>query len=136
VWNCNGLTERKLADSDFLKTLIDNDIIILSETWTNSNSNITLEGYESYNFYRKVKHKNAKRHSGGIVIYVKSAISHGVSIVRNHFDTLIWMKIDKYYFYAPEGGHIQIALSVRPSVRVSGSITRVRAVTFPCMDRF
>lgn len=98
MWNCNGLTENKLSNEDFLNIIDGNGIVILSETWTNSSSNINIDGYKCFNYFRKYKHKNAKRNSGGIVVYVKNEICGGITVVRNHYDSIIWLKIDKNFF--------------------------------------
>lgn len=68
------------------------------ETWTSAKSDIDLTGYTSHNFYRKFQHRNAKRSSGGIVLYYKNSIKDGVSVIMNHFDTIIWVKLDKEFF--------------------------------------
>ena len=34
----------------------------------------------------------------GVLIYIKDDISDGVEIVRNHFDSIIWLKMNKQYF--------------------------------------
>lgn len=34
VWNCYGLSENKLADKDFIDLISCNDIIVISESWT------------------------------------------------------------------------------------------------------
>ena len=98
VWNCNGLTEQKLSDPDFKSHLCENDVIILLESWTDNSSEIEIEGFFVYNFYRKFRHKRARRNSGGIVIYIRENIKNGISVVKNHFDTLIWLKFDKHFF--------------------------------------
>ena len=49
-------------------------------------------------FFRKVKHKRAKRKSGGIFIFIWDSLKDGVSIIRNHFDTIIWLKLDRHFF--------------------------------------
>ena len=73
-------------------------MIILYETWTHSKSNIGINGYKSYNLYRKFQHRRANRCSGGIVVYIKDSISAGVDIVKNHFDTIIWFKLNNKFF--------------------------------------
>ena len=73
-------------------------MIILYETWTHSKSNIGITGYKSYNLYRKFQHRRANRCSGGIVVYIKDSISAGVDIVENHFDTIIWFKLNNKFF--------------------------------------
>ena len=72
--------------------------IFLIESWTNINSQIDLPNYPCYNFYRKFKHKNAKRTSGGLVFYIKSDINADIEDVRNHYDSILWLKIDKTFF--------------------------------------
>ena len=57
---------------------------------------------DSYNLYRKYRHKKAKHNSGGIVIYCRDDISRGVSIVKNVHNSLVWIKFDKYYFKISE----------------------------------
>jgi hypothetical protein len=42
VWNCNGLTERELKDPDSIDKISKNDIVILSEAWTDCESNIDI----------------------------------------------------------------------------------------------
>jgi hypothetical protein len=73
-------------------------LFFLSETWTCSDSNINIDGYSCVNCYRKFRNKRAKRDSGGIVIYISDLIKDGVKIVKNNFDTIVWLKLDKSYF--------------------------------------
>ena len=97
-WNVHGLTDSKIDNDDFVKILVKNDIIFLYETWTNNLSQCSLNGYSSNNFYRKFKHRNAKRSSGGIVVYYKDSMKNCIEIIQNHVDTLIWLKLDHNYF--------------------------------------
>lgn len=68
------------------------------ESWTSKDSKIDLSGYKAYNFYRKFQHRKARRNSGGIILYCKETIYDGISVIRNHFDTIIWVKFDKKFF--------------------------------------
>ena len=61
-------------------------------------SDVNINGYKCFNFYRKFQNRRANRCSGGIVIYVKDIISDGIKIVRNHFDSVIWLKLDRNFF--------------------------------------
>ena len=70
----------------------------MTEAWTDKDSDFHLPGYHSYNFFRKVKHKRAKRNSGGIFIFIRDSLKDGVLIIRNHFDTIIWLKLDRHFF--------------------------------------
>ena len=97
-WNINGLTNSKLEDTDLITYLCKFDIILLYETWTNGSSDIAIDGYKSYNLFRKFQNRRAYRCSGGIAVYIKEGISNGIQIVRNHFDTIIWLKFDKDFF--------------------------------------
>ena len=85
-----------------LEKIGENGVKWLSQTpqiyTTDENSSIELKGYTCYNFYRKFKHKRAKRNTGGMVVYVKHCLNRGTEICRNHFDTLIWIKTQKTFF--------------------------------------
>lgn len=50
------------------------------------------------NFYRKFQQRNAKRCSGGVAVYFKSELKSGIEIVRSHFDTIIWLRLDSTFF--------------------------------------
>jgi hypothetical protein len=82
VWNCNGLTENKLNDSEFINKIVTNDIIILTESWTDENSKLDIVNFTCYNYFRKFRHKKAKRNCGGIVVYIRNSIKSGVKIIK------------------------------------------------------
>ena len=97
-WNIKGLTNDKLSDDilgNFFKKL---DIILLTETWTSDNAEIELKGFTFYNYPRKYRHPNAKRDSGGIGIFVRDDIKHGVVIWRNTEDVVTWIQLKAEYF--------------------------------------
>ena len=98
TWNCNGLTKEKRENDDFTNFLTKYDLLILLESWTSKCSKIELNGYVKHNFYRKFKHRNARRNSGGIVIYYKDYLSPGIQIIKTHHDTIIWLKLDHNFF--------------------------------------
>lgn len=98
MWNCNGLTESKLSNNDFVRLLTDNDILVLTESWTGKHFENCFCDFTAFNFYRKFRHRRAKRNSGGIVIFIRDSILPGVSVVRNHHDTIVWLKLDKIFF--------------------------------------
>ena len=75
-----------------------NDIILLTEAWTYKDSDFNLPRYDANSFFRKVKHKRAKRNSGGIFIFIRDSFKDCVSIIRNHFDSIIWLKLDRHFF--------------------------------------
>ena len=57
-----------------------------------------MKGYNSYNFYRKFRHRRARRNSGGVAAYFKHELKHGIEIVKNVYDTIIWIKLEKTFF--------------------------------------
>ena len=77
----NGLSQCKIDDPLFVDILLKYDICFLFETWTNSSSNISLNGYISHNFYRKFQNKNARRCSGGVALYFKEYLKDGIEII-------------------------------------------------------
>ena len=58
-----------------------------------------IEGYTNFNYYRKFIKKKACRCSGGVVLFIRNTISCGVSIVKNHLDSVIWIKLDRVFFF-------------------------------------
>ena len=72
--------------------------VFLYESWSNSCSDIDFSGYLSFNFLRKFQHEKSRRNSGGIVVYIKEELLNGIAIVKNHYDTIIWVKQDHTFF--------------------------------------
>jgi hypothetical protein len=99
VWNCNGLSSDKRLQGDFVDFLCGYDLIILSETWCDKNADLSLNGYECLNVYRAYRHRRAKRHSGGIAVFYKTHLGNGIKLVKKHHDTLVWLKLDKDFFF-------------------------------------
>ena len=46
--------------------------MLFTETWTNDYSDIMVDGFSSFVLNRTVKHPNAKRDSGGLIIYISN----------------------------------------------------------------
>ena len=84
--------------SDFVNIITENDIVFLYETWALSDSKIELMGYTCHNFYRDFQHRQAKRRSGGLVLYYKDSIKDGIELVKNHHNSMIWIKLDHTFF--------------------------------------
>ena len=78
MWNCNGLSSNKTEHNDFVSILLKNDICIISESWTDEHFDFNLPKYICLNLTRKFKHRNAKRNSGGLTIYIKESIKDGI----------------------------------------------------------
>jgi len=70
----------------------------LYETWTSKNSSLQINGFECYNFYRLYQNRRAKWSSGGVVLNIRNSIAKGIDIVKNHHDSIIWIKLRKCFF--------------------------------------
>ena len=97
-WNVYGLTTNKLEDTDFLNSICKYDISFLYESWTQKKSDIDINVYKCFNLYKKFQNRRANRCSGVIVLYIRDSISDGVKLVRNHYDSMIWIELDKNFF--------------------------------------
>ena len=83
-WNMNGLkskTHCKLEDDYFVSLIDKYDIICLSETHVGPDISLTIPGYKAFKTHRE-KHPNAKKFSGGLVVFIKSTIEMGVSVLQ------------------------------------------------------
>ena len=55
-----------------LKNIFDvNDLVMLTETWTNEYSDLSFEGFKVFWLSRLEKNRKSKRSSGGIAIYIR-----------------------------------------------------------------
>ena len=101
VLNIQGLTGKrfnKLLSSEF-KTLIEgNDVLMLTETWTNDLSCIDIDGYGHFVLNRNDKHPNAKRDSGGLVVYLKNHLICEDTLVKSIDDCIIWIEFGGHLF--------------------------------------
>ena len=95
VLNIQGLIGKrydKLTSSE-LKTIFNNsDVILLTETWTNEQSKIELEGFTCFMLNRN-KHQRARRDSGGLVIYIRNEFCDGNTLVKVNEGCIIWVKL-------------------------------------------
>jgi len=48
--------------------------------------------------YRKIQHRNARRCSGGVILYYREHLKHGIEVVKNNCDTVIWIKLKHDFF--------------------------------------
>ena len=103
-YNIHGLTLEKLSDDmlgSFFKKFA---LVLLCETWlakTQTDDFDVLDGYSFYNLYRKYRHPNAIRDSGGLGIYVNKAFEHGIEFVNSVDDIITTMKLKKEVFGLP-----------------------------------
>ena len=75
------------------------DIFCFLETWLGpDNACPSIDDYISFRSERKNKHKNARRHSGGILIYCRKGICGGITKLQSSHSDIQWIKLDKMYF--------------------------------------
>ena len=89
TWNINGLTQYELHDNILGKFLKGFDIILLSDTWKSEQDEFTLEGLGFYNFPRYYRHVNARRNFGGLAVFIRNSVKHGLLFLYQHDDNVI-----------------------------------------------
>ena len=73
--NCQGLVTRrtnKLKSDEFKSIFLLNDVILLTETWTDEYSDVLVDNFETFVLHRQEKKRGSKRNSGGIILYVRN----------------------------------------------------------------
>lgn len=94
--NVQGLfTKRtnKLKSQCLNDILINNDIVMFTETWTDQFSELHVEGFEYFVLHRTLVKTTSKRNSGGIIIYVKNELVCDDTLFFTCQDDIIWVKI-------------------------------------------
>ena len=96
--NVQGLVTKytnKLQSEELIEIFQSNDIILLTEIWTNDLCDISVDGFSVFQLNRVEKKHNAKRDSGGIVLYIKNSLMRHCELLKKENDDVIWLKIDK-----------------------------------------
>ena len=71
------------------------------ETWTNEFSNIEIPYYECFPLHRPKRKSQAKRDSGGLILYIRNDLIPGFELLQKDAHDCIWFKIKKSYFDLP-----------------------------------
>jgi len=91
-WNINGFSSHKIENVNIDKF----DIFGITESWTNSESNIALPGFKEFHEPASKKKGKKGRRSGGIILYIKRSLSKSNAIIKVHSNAnFIWLKINK-----------------------------------------
>ena len=101
TWNINGLEHKshgmkcnKLQDPEVVNILNSSDCIGLLETHADKSVDISLSGY--YVFRKdRVKHKKARKPSGGIAVLVKESMRHLFKFDPISDSDIVWVRIQK-----------------------------------------
>ncbi|MES9880123.1 MAG: reverse transcriptase family protein, partial [Sedimenticola sp.] len=88
----------KLHSPEILELFKMKDILVFTETWTDSLSDITVDNFRHIALHRVCKNINAKRNSGGIIVYVKEYLANDVTLYSEHDDSYIWLKCNGTLF--------------------------------------
>ena len=97
-YNVQGLTSYKLSDPEFLRRIFKHDFVLISESWTSLSSSYDVQNYQCFASHRIKFDANAKRFSGGVILYVKNHLSPGICIIKDDIPDIIWVKLDKLFF--------------------------------------
>ena len=95
--NVNGDLVVTRECPEMIECMNGNDIVLFSETWTNEHSNLDIDDFNVFSKHR-VKKKNARRDSGGLVCYFRKNVAKGVSEIKWLFEDGMCFKLDKDYF--------------------------------------
>ena len=88
-WDIRGITD-KLQNRQLCEYICQHDIVFLVESMLNSQKSIQFASYTVYNFARTVRHKKAKRSSGGIAILIANWLNKHIEIKRV-IECLVWI---------------------------------------------
>ena len=99
MFNVQGLKTRRINkfQSQELKNIFSsNDIIMLTETWADQFTDLTVKGFSHFHINRSEYKANTKRASGGIVIYIREdmVISDKTFCTHREYDDAIWIRIE------------------------------------------
>ena len=96
--NCQGLISRrtnKLQTEEFRSIFSSSDIVLLTETWTDRFSEISVSNFEPYILNRETVKNNCKRNTGGLIIYIRDKYVSKETLVYKSEDDIIWVKLNK-----------------------------------------
>ena len=72
------------------------------ETWTNNLSNIDISHYKNFPLHRPRRKTQAKRDSGGLILYIRNDFLPGFELLNQDPHDCIWFRINKSYFNLPK----------------------------------
>ena len=61
----------KLQSEELKSIFTSNDIVLLTETWTDNYSDTRVSGFETFELHREEVKNRSKRNSGGIIVYIR-----------------------------------------------------------------
>ena len=85
----------KLQTQELRDIFNSNDIVLLTETWTDNSSEVAVSNFEAFILNRVEKKQKSKRNSGGVILYLRNAFLNANALVYTSNDDILWIKIDK-----------------------------------------
>ena len=96
-WNIHGIKskvlENKLHDAEFLKKILDSDIVGLSELHTSEEA--SLPGFKLVKQKFREKFHKGPKISGGLAVFVKNDLEHVVQPIITENEDSIWIKLKR-----------------------------------------
>ena len=94
AWNIRGVSDKvigdKLQNDCFISNIKNNDIIVLTETWTRTD--VQVSGFKS--FVSKLNNCSSNgRLSGGVCLLVKEKFYHGITVVKTTTN-FVWCRLE------------------------------------------
>ena len=75
-----------------------NDLLLLTETWTDEYSDISFPGFKIFWLRRLEKNRNSTRSSGGIAIYVRDKFYKTNMLFKQDSDDILWLRFEGCLF--------------------------------------
>ena len=91
----------KLDDLDIINRFQKNDIVCLVETHCNDDQKPEIDGFAPPISNVRPRTPGAPYNSGGILIYIKSAIRKGISVLPQSNSEYRWLKLNRSFFKLP-----------------------------------
>ncbi len=87
----------KLHSPELLKLFKITTLIAFTETWSDAYTNLYVEHFTHFALHRPCR-GNAKRNSGGLMVYVKDTLSRDVTLYSENTDSYLWLKMNGSLF--------------------------------------
>ena len=71
-----------------------NDIVLLTETWSNCYHDLNVSNFECFVLHRKEQFRTTTRSSGGIAVYIRNTYVTEDTLVFKSEDDIICIKVD------------------------------------------
>ena len=97
----NGDLVSKLDNVEFVELISMNDVVLLSETWTNEENeenDLKLRNFKKPFCKHRERKRNARRDSGGLCVFFRNSIVNGVSEIKWDFEDGMCFKLDRCFF--------------------------------------